>query len=117
MFTLEEVSARVFSIITFLIYLVLTVLVIVIIQEGQRRIAVQYGRRVRGRKVYQGQSTYIPLKVNTAGMIPIIFAQSILTFFPLIAGLFVNGSGGFVDRVATGITQFGTQQDPTVAPF
>lgn len=116
MLTLDNM-ARIFSIITFLIYLVLTVLVIVIIQEGQRRIAVQYGRRVRGRKIYQGQSTYIPLKVNTAGMIPIIFAQSILTFFPLIAGLFINGSGSFVDRVAGAIGQFGTNQDPTVAPF
>ncbi len=115
--SLESTSARVFSIVTFLLYLVLTVLVIVIVQEGQRRIAVQYGRRVRGRKIYQGQSTYIPLKVNTAGMIPIIFAQSILTFFPLIAGLFMTGSGGFVDRVASAVSQFGTQQDPTVAPF
>lgn len=112
-----DTTARIFSIFTFLLYLVLTVLVIVIIQEGQRRIAVQYGRRVRGRKIYQGQSTYIPLKVNTAGMIPIIFAQSILTFFPLIAGLFMSGSGRFVDRVATAISQFGTNQDPTVAPF
>ncbi len=109
-------TARIFSIITFLIYLVLTVLVIVIVQEGQRRIAVQYGRRVRGRKIYQGQSTYIPLKVNTAGMIPIIFAQSILTFFPLIAGLFMTGSGSFVDRIANTISQFGTNQDPTIAP-
>ena len=117
MFTLEDQAARIFSLVTFLIYIVLTVLVIVIIQEGARRIAVQYGRRVRGRKIYQGQSTYIPLKVNTAGMIPIIFAQSILTFFPLIAGLFVSGSGGFVDRVATGISQFGTQQDITTAPI
>ena len=116
MLTLDN-TARIFSIITFLIYLVLTVLVIVIIQEGQRRIAVQYGRRVRGRKIYQGQSTYIPLKVNTAGMIPIIFAQSILTFFPLIAGLFISGSGGVVDRVASTISLFGTQQDPTVAPI
>lgn len=112
-----NMTARIFSIITFLIYLVLTVLVIVIIQEGQRRIAVQYGRRVRGRKIYQGQSTYIPLKVNTAGMIPIIFAQSILTFFPLIAGLFISGSGNFIDRVASAVSQFGTNQDPTVAPF
>ena len=117
MFTLEDATARIFSIATFLIYLVVTVLVIVIIQEGQRRIAVQYGRRVRGRKIYQGQSTYIPLKVNTAGMIPIIFAQSILTFFPLIAGLFISGSGGFVDRVATAVSQFGTTQDVTTAPF
>jgi preprotein translocase subunit SecY len=112
-----DTTARIFSIFTFLLYLVLTVLVIVIIQEGQRRIAVQYGRRVRGRKIYQGQSTFIPLKVNTAGMIPIIFAQSILTFFPLIAGLFMSGSGQFVDRVATAISQFGTNPDPTVAPF
>ncbi len=117
MFTLEQTTARVFSIVTFFIYLILTVLVIVIIQEGERRIAVQYGRRVRGRKIYQGQSTHVPLKVNTAGMIPIIFAQSILTFFPLIAGLFITGSGGFVDRLASGIAQFGTTTDPTVAPF
>jgi len=116
MFTLETTAARVFSIVTFLIYLVLTVLVIVIIQEGQRRIAVQYGRRVRGRKIYQGQSTYIPLKVNTAGMIPIIFAQSILTLFPLLAGLFISGSGSFIDRVATSVSNFGTQQDVTTAP-
>ena len=112
-----NMTARIFSIVTFLLYLVLTVLVIVIIQEGQRRIAVQYGRRVRGRKIYQGQSTYIPLKVNTAGMIPIIFAQSILTFFPLIAGLFISGSGSFIDRAASAVSQFGTNQDPTVAPF
>lgn len=117
MFALEDTAARIFSLVTFLLYLVLTVLVIVIIQEGQRRIPVQYGRRVRGRKIYQGQSTFVPLKVNTAGMIPIIFAQSFLTFFPLIAGIFISGSGGFVDRVATTISQFGTQQDPTVAPL
>lgn len=114
--TLDQISARVFSIVAFLIYLVLTVLVIVIIQEGERRIAVQYGRRVRGRKIYQGQSTYVPLKVNTAGMIPIIFAQSILTFFPLIAGLFMTGSGGIVDRIATGVSRFGTTTDPSLAP-
>jgi preprotein translocase subunit SecY len=114
---LEDQAARIFSLVTFVIYLVLTVLVIVIIQEGQRRIPVQYGRRVRGRKIYQGQSTFVPLKVNTAGMIPIIFAQSFLTFFPLIAGIFISGSGGFLDRVAQTVSQFGTQQDPTVAPL
>jgi preprotein translocase subunit SecY len=117
MFALEDQAARIFSLVTFVIYLVLTVLVIVIIQEGQRRIPVQYGRRVRGRKIYQGQSTFVPLKVNTAGMIPIIFAQSFLTFFPLIAGIFISGSGGFLDRVAQTVSQFGTQQDPTVAPL
>lgn len=121
LFALDDTTARAFSIISFIILLVLTVLVIVVIQEGQRRIPVQYGRRVRGRKVYQGQSSYVPLKVNTAGMIPIIFAQAILTFPPLVANFFVSDptgeAGGFLNQVALGISQFGTQQDPRVAPL
>ncbi len=117
LFALDDVAARIFTIVAFIVLTVLTVLVIVIIQEGQRRIPVQYGRRVRGRKVYQGQSSHVPLKVNTAGMIPIIFAQSILTFPPLIASLFRTGSGSFVDNVATSISNFGSQQDPVSHPF
>lgn len=110
LFALSDVTARIFTLIAFLVLTVVTIFVIVIIQEGQRRIPVQYGRRVRGRKVYQGQSSYIPLKVNTAGMIPIIFAQSILTFPPLIAGLFVQeDSTGFLSSVVNTISQFGSQ--------
>jgi preprotein translocase subunit SecY len=116
LFALDDPTARIFTIVAFLVLTVLTVLVIVVVQEGQRRIPVQYGRRVRGRKIYQGQSSYIPLKVNTAGMIPIIFAQSIITFPPLIASVFVTGSGGFIDRVATTFRDFGAFQDPRVAP-
>jgi preprotein translocase subunit SecY len=102
-------TARWFTIIAFILLTVATVLVIVVVQEGQRRLPVQYGRRVRGRKVYQGQSTYIPLKVNTAGMIPIIFAQSLLTFPAMIAQFFINPeSTGFVNSVANWIyTAFG----------
>jgi preprotein translocase subunit SecY len=74
----------------FLGIMVVTILVIVVVQEGQRRIPVQYGKRVRGRKVYGGQATHIPLRVNTAGMIPLIFAQSILTFPAIIAQFFAN---------------------------
>jgi preprotein translocase subunit SecY len=97
-------TARIFTIVAFVILTVVTVLVIVVVQEGQRRLPVQYGRRVRGRKVYQGQSTHIPLKVNTAGMIPIIFAQSLLTFPALIAQFFINPeSTGLVNQVATWI--------------
>jgi preprotein translocase subunit SecY len=70
-----------------------TILVIVVVQEGQRRIPVQYGKRVRGRKVYGGQATHIPLRVNTAGMIPLIFAQSLLTFPAIIAQFFANPVG------------------------
>jgi preprotein translocase subunit SecY len=119
LFAIDDAMARAFNIVGFLVLTVATVLVIVIIQEGQRRIPVQYGRRVRGRKVYQGQSTYIPLKVNTAGMIPIIFAQSILTFPPLIAQFFVgdlSSDGNFINQMARSVSSFGSIQDPTAAP-
>jgi preprotein translocase subunit SecY len=110
LFTLPDQTARIFTVASFLFITIATVMVIVVVQEGQRRIPVQYGRRVRGRKVYQGQSTHIPLKVNTAGMIPIIFAQSILTFPALLAQFFINESGSFVDSAAQWINlQFGTQ--------
>lgn len=114
--TLDDITARIFTIVAFLVITVLTILVIVVVQEGQRRIPVQYGRRVRGRKVYQGQSSYVPLRVNTAGMIPIIFAQSFMTFPPLIANFFVTGSGSFIDRAALSISTFSAQLDPLTSP-
>jgi preprotein translocase subunit SecY len=116
-FSMDDITARIFTVSAFILITILTVLVIVVIQEGQRRIPVQYGRRVRGRKVYQGQSSHVPLKVNTAGMIPIIFAQSIVTFPPLIANFFVTGSGSFIDNLALSISTFSAQQDPRTAPF
>jgi preprotein translocase subunit SecY len=70
-----------------------TVGVIVFVQEGQRRIPVQYGKRVRGTRVYGGQSAHIPLRVNSAGMIPLIFAQSIMIFPSTIASYFYNPTG------------------------
>jgi len=83
-----------YNVAVFVILTAVTVLVIVVVQEGTRRIPVQYGKRVRGRKVYGGGSTHVPLKVNTAGMIPLIFAQSIITFPAIIASLFPAGSVG-----------------------
>ena len=71
------------SAITLAIIVIVAVLVIagvVMIQEGQRRIPVQYAKRVVGRKMYGGQSTHIPMKVNQSGVIPIIFALSLLQF-------------------------------------
>ena len=77
----------------FMAVLVLLVMVavtasVVLVTEGIRKIPVQYAKRIIGRKVYGGQSTHIPLKVNTAGVIPIIFAQSILMFPRTIATFF-----------------------------
>jgi len=81
-----------------------TVGVIVFVQEGQRRIPVQYGKRVRGSKVYGGQSAHIPLRVNSAGMIPLIFAQSIMIFPSTIASYFYNPNGtGIFQGLVNGI--------------
>jgi len=60
---------------------------IIFVEQGQRRIPVQFAKRVVGRRMYGGQSTYIPLKVNQSGVIPIIFASSVLYFPALIAGI------------------------------
>ena len=70
------------------------VAVIVYIQEGQRRIPIQYASRVRGRRMYQGGATFLPLRVNQAGVIPIIFAVSILLFPVQLAQYFANSSEG-----------------------
>ena len=69
---------------------------IVFIQEGQRRIPVQYAKRVIGRRMSSGGQTYLPLRVNMAGVIPVIFAASIMAFPPTI-GQLVPGAEGPVD--------------------
>jgi preprotein translocase subunit SecY len=66
----------------------------VFVESGQRRIPVQFAKRVVGRRMYGGQSTYIPLKVNQSGVIPVIFASSILAFPALIASALGNSAGG-----------------------
>jgi preprotein translocase subunit SecY len=68
--------------------MVLVVAVIVFVERGQRRIPVQYAKRVVGRRVYGGQTTHLPLRVNTAGVIPVIFASSIIAFPQTIASFF-----------------------------
>ncbi len=78
----------VFNLLAFVILTFGTVIVIVIFENGMRRIPVQYGKRVRGRKQYGGGSTHIPLRVNSAGMIPLIFAQAIVAFPAIFAGIF-----------------------------
>ncbi len=72
----------------FLVILVGVTAAVILITQGQRRIPVQYAKRIVGRKVYGGRSQYIPLRVNTAGVIPIIFAQSIMVFPTTIASFF-----------------------------
>jgi preprotein translocase subunit SecY len=75
----------VFSVIILLVLMILVVGFIIYMEQGQRRIPVQYAKRVVGRKMYGGQSTHLPLKVNTSGVIPPIFASSIIMFPATIA--------------------------------
>lgn len=70
----------------------------VMLQEGQRRLPVQYAKRMVGNKMYGGQSSFIPLRVNTAGVIPIIFASSVLLFPYTVAGLFQNNAARAVQQ-------------------
>jgi preprotein translocase subunit SecY len=74
---------------------------VVYMEKGERRIPVQYAKQVRGRRMYSGASTYIPVKVNTAGVIPIIFAASVL-HFPLIIASFFPSLKGFANAFSTG---------------
>ncbi|MFN8376265.1 MAG: preprotein translocase subunit SecY [Anaerolineae bacterium] len=83
-----------FSIIVFVLLVLVSLVAIVIVQEAVRRIPVQYGKRVRGRRQYGGAQTHIPLKVNAVGMIPLIFAQSIITLPAIVANIFPQGPVG-----------------------
>src|SRR6186997_1079121 len=78
---------------------------IVFVERGSRRISVQYAKRVVGRRQYGGSSTHIPLKVNTGGVIPVIFASSILSFFTMAAPLFEVGTWPrrVIEQVAYGM--------------
>lgn len=89
-------EGRFVEIAAILIVFLLMILVVVLITQGERRVAVQYAKRVQGRKVYGGQSTHIPLKVNMAGVIPVIFASSLLSFPRTIAALVPGESTGIM---------------------
>lgn len=78
-----------FQLLLFVIIALGMILMVIEVNEGQRRVSIQYAKRVVGRKMYGGHTSYIPLKVNQAGVIPIIFASSVL-MFPVTIGQFVD---------------------------
>lgn len=91
--TIKLLNVGEIGLLSFLSLIVVAVIVIggvIAIQKGQRRIPVQYAKRVIGRRMYGGQGTHIPLRVNQAGVIPIIFASAILLFPATIAQFFQN---------------------------
>lgn len=94
------------AVVVILAIILVLVVFVVILQDGERRIAVQYSQKVVGRKTYGGQSTHIPLKVNTAGVIPIIFASSLMQFPIVIASFLGKGDGtGIGSEILRGMNQ------------
>ncbi|MBO5469261.1 MAG: preprotein translocase subunit SecY [Lachnospiraceae bacterium] len=82
-----------------------TTILVIILQDAERRIPVQYSKKVQGRKMAGGQSSYIPLKVNTAGVIPIIFASSLLSVPSIIINLFNMNVGTTAQKIMQGLNQ------------
>jgi preprotein translocase subunit SecY len=96
-----------YNVFLFVAIVLLSVVAIIYIQEGVRRIPVQYGKRVRGNKQVQGRGNFVPLRVNPVGMIPLIFAQAIITFPAIIIGLFSPAPESFFGQLQS---SFGNQQ-------
>lgn len=92
-------TLNIITLIVFLVFIVVVIFGVVAVQEGQRRIPVQYAKRVVGRKMYGGQTTHIPMRVNMAGVIPVIFASS-LTLFPATLASFFPTSA-FANFIST----------------
>ena len=94
------------AVLIILAIIVARVVFVILLQDGERRIAVQYSQKIAGRKTFGGQSTHIPLKVNTAGVIPIIFASSLMQFPIVIASFLGKGNGsGIGSEILRGMNQ------------
>ena len=89
-FALSRRQIQPFTLVIMGFFFVAVTLLVILITQGQRKIPVQYARRIVGRKIFGGQSTYIPLKVDTSGVIAIIFAQSIILFPATLASFIPN---------------------------
>lgn len=101
---------QVTKLLMFALVALITIVGVVIITEGQRNIPVSYAKRVRGMKMYGGTNTHLPLRVNTAGVIPIIFAISIILFPPMIAQFLMRVQNGVVQNISqTIISVFNNQ--------
>jgi preprotein translocase subunit SecY len=102
---METGQISLLRIVILLAMMILVVAAIIFVERGHRRITVQYAKRVVGRRQYGGASTHIPLKVNTGGVIPVIFASSILAFPATLAAMFPTGTWGrsIIDQLAYGM--------------
>lgn len=103
-------SSQIINVLIFVGIAVVTVASIVVITEGQRNIPVSYAKRVRGFRMYGGVDTHLPLRVNQAGVIPIIFAIAIVLFPPLIAQFFLQADSVFIQNSAQFIIEIFNNQ-------
>lgn len=107
--TLEQVregQLQVISLLLIIVAVVAVVAFVVFVERGQRRITINYARRIQGGNVYSAKSSHLPLKINMSGVIPPIFASSIILFPATIAQWFGNGKGmGWLATVATNLQQ------------
>lgn len=102
----KSIASGTLAAVVILAIILLLVVFVVILQSGERRISVQYSQKVVGRRTYGGQSSHIPLKVNTAGVIPIIFASSLMQFPIVIASFLGKGDGtGIGSEILRGLNQ------------
>jgi len=106
------VSPNIATFVAFAVIAVAAVGVIIYIQEGQRRIPIQYASRVRGRRMYSGGQTFLPLRVNQAGVIPIIFAVSILLFPAQLASYFTSSEIPVVANIAQVVANLFSSNSP-----
>jgi preprotein translocase subunit SecY len=93
-------QSQLYLLLGFAVIAVITVVGVIIINEGQRKIPVQYARQIRGNRAYGGTSTHLPLRVNMAGVIPIIFAISVLLFPSMIAQFFISAETSWIANAA-----------------
>lgn len=104
---------QIVNIVIFLALVIVTIAAIVWITEGQRNIPVTYAKRVRGNKMYGGVDTHLPLRVNQAGVIPIIFAISLVLFPPLIANFFTHADSAIIASIAQWVVRVFSPQTVT----
>ncbi|HQO10962.1 MAG TPA: preprotein translocase subunit SecY [bacterium] len=109
-FILTFDQTQIFTVVGFVVVAILTVIGVVIVNEGQRNIPVQYARQIRGNRAFGGTSTHLPLRVNMAGVIPIIFAISVVLFPPMIAQFFLHARTAWIANFSAKVIEIFNNQ-------
>lgn len=102
----SSTSDNVIGTVFFVIIALFTIVGVVLVNEGQRRIPVHHAKRMRAGRMYGGNTTYIPLKVNSAGMIPLIFAVSIMVFPGMVSNFLVESDRSWVKNIASDLSRW-----------